>query len=149
MPCWRIRRFIARRARSDRPKNVSDQDIEIYLRPLVRTEQRTRDLQRFVAAFDHKHTVVIESRLRQLRAPTLIVWGTDDVYFPVKWAYWLAETIQGRSRRSSWRVRGFSSPRSARKFSTDSCAITCGPLRLLDLIDATEPRITRDAEEKL
>ena len=79
----------------ERPENVSDQDIEIYLRPHVRTEQRTRDLQRFVAAFDHKHTVVIEPRLRQLRAPTLIVWGTDDVYFPVKWAYWLAETIPG------------------------------------------------------
>jgi pimeloyl-ACP methyl ester carboxylesterase len=79
----------------ERPENVSDQDIEIYLRPLVRTEQRTRDLQRFVAAFDHKHTVVIEPRLRQLRAPTLIVWGTDDVYFPVKWAYWLAEAIPG------------------------------------------------------
>ena len=79
----------------ERPENVSDEDIEIYLRPLVRTEQRTVDLQRFVAAFDHKHTVVIEPRLRQLRAPTLIVWGTDDVYFPVKWAYWLAETIPG------------------------------------------------------
>jgi pimeloyl-ACP methyl ester carboxylesterase len=79
----------------ERPEKVSDEDIEIYLRPLVRTEQRTRDLQRFVAAFDHKHTVVIEPRLRQLRAPTLIVWGTDDVYFPVKWAYWLAETIPG------------------------------------------------------
>jgi pimeloyl-ACP methyl ester carboxylesterase len=79
----------------ERPENVSDEDIEIYLRPLVRTEQRTRDLQRFVAAFNHKHTVVIEPQLRQLRAPTLIVWGTDDVYFPVKWAYWLAETIPG------------------------------------------------------
>jgi pimeloyl-ACP methyl ester carboxylesterase len=79
----------------ERPEDVSDEDIEIYLRPLVRSEQRTRDLQRFVAAFDHKHTVVIEPQLRQLRAPTLIVWGTDDVYFPVKWAYWLAETIPG------------------------------------------------------
>src|SRR3984893_3082138 len=29
------------------------------------------------------------------QAPTLIVWGTDDVYFPVKWAHWLAETIPG------------------------------------------------------
>jgi pimeloyl-ACP methyl ester carboxylesterase len=79
----------------ERPENVSDEDIEIYLRPLVRTQQRTRDLQRFVAAFDHKHTLVIEPRLRQLLAPTLIVWGTDDIYFPVKWAYCLAETIPG------------------------------------------------------
>jgi pimeloyl-ACP methyl ester carboxylesterase len=79
----------------ERPENVSDEDIETYLRPLVRSEQRTRDLQRFVAAFDHKHTVIIEPQLRKLRAPTLIVWGTDDIYFPVKWAYWLAEAIPG------------------------------------------------------
>ena len=63
--------------------------------PHVRTEQRTRDLQRFVAAFDNKHTVSIEPRLRQLKAPTLIVWGTNDIYFPVKWAHWLADTIPG------------------------------------------------------
>jgi pimeloyl-ACP methyl ester carboxylesterase len=79
----------------ERPENVSDEDIEIYLRPHVRSEQRTRDLQRFVAAFDNKHTVQIEHQLRQLEAPTLIVWGTDDVYFPVKWAHWLAKTIPG------------------------------------------------------
>lgn len=79
----------------ERPETVTDEDIETYLRPLVRTEQRTRDLQRFVVAFDNKHTRVIEPRLLELRAPTLIVWGTDDVYFPVKWAHWLAETIPG------------------------------------------------------
>src|SRR5215469_5065012 len=79
----------------ERPETVTDEDIETYLRPLVRTEQRTRDLQRFVVAFDNKHTRVIEPQLRELRSPTLIVWGTDDVYFPVKWAHWLAETIPG------------------------------------------------------
>jgi pimeloyl-ACP methyl ester carboxylesterase len=79
----------------ERPEIVTDEDIETYLRPLVRTEQRTRDLQRFVVAFDNKHTRVIEPQLRELRAPTLIVWGMDDVYFPVKRAHWLAETIPG------------------------------------------------------
>lgn len=33
------------------------------------------------------------------KAPTLIVWGTDDVYFDVKWSRWLAETIPGTRRR--------------------------------------------------
>src|ERR1700723_1949916 len=79
----------------ERPEIVTDEDIESYLRPLVRTEQRTRDVQRFVEAFDNKHTRAIEPQLRALRAPTLIVWGTDDTYFPVKWAHWLAETIPG------------------------------------------------------
>jgi pimeloyl-ACP methyl ester carboxylesterase len=79
----------------ERPENVTDEDIETYLRPLVRSDQRTHDVQRFVAAFDHHHTVAIEPRLRQLRAPTLIVWGTDDIYFPIKWAHWLADAIPG------------------------------------------------------
>ena len=79
----------------ERPENISDLDIDIYLLPLVRSEQRTHDLRRFLAAFDHSHTVAIESRLRHLQAPTLIVWGTDDVYFPVNWAHWLAEAIPG------------------------------------------------------
>jgi pimeloyl-ACP methyl ester carboxylesterase len=79
----------------ERPEIATDKDIEIYLRPLVRSEQRTRDLQRFIVAFDNTLTRVIEPKLRKLEASTLIVWGTDDVYFPVKWAHWLAETIPG------------------------------------------------------
>jgi pimeloyl-ACP methyl ester carboxylesterase len=83
----------------ERPHLLSDDSIEKYLRPLVRTEQRTRDFQRFLAAFDSAHTVSIESRLKMLKAPTLIVWGTDDIYFDVKWSRWLAETIPGTRKR--------------------------------------------------
>ena len=83
----------------EHPEQVTDESIETYLRPLVRTEQRTRDLQRFLAAFDNTHTRVIEARLKTLTVPTLIVWGTDDVYFDVEWSKWLAETIPGTRRR--------------------------------------------------
>ena len=83
----------------EHPEQVTDESIEIYLRPLVRTGQRTRDLQRFLAAFDNAHTRAIEARLKTLTVPTLIVWGTDDVYFDVEWSKWLAETIPGTRRR--------------------------------------------------
>src|SRR5439155_4938105 len=83
----------------EHPERLSDDSIEKYLRPLVRTEQRTRDLQRFLAAFDNKHTLAIEARLKTLQAPTLIVWGTVDVYFDVKWSHWLADNIPGTWRR--------------------------------------------------
>jgi pimeloyl-ACP methyl ester carboxylesterase len=83
----------------EHPEQLSDEDIEKYLRPLVRTSQRTQDFQRFLAAFDNKHTLAVEAGLRALQAPTLIVWGTDDVYFDVKWSRWLAETIPGTRRR--------------------------------------------------
>lgn len=87
----------------ENPESVSDEDIETYLRPLIRTEQRTRDFQRFLAAFDNKHTRAAEEGLKNLKAPTLIVWGTDDVYFNVKWSQWLAQTIPGTKRRVEFR----------------------------------------------
>ena len=83
----------------EHPDQVSDGTIEKYLCPLVASEQRTRDLQRFLAAFDNKHTLAIEPQLKTLKAPTLIVWGTDDVYFDVKWSHWLADHIPGTRRR--------------------------------------------------
>jgi pimeloyl-ACP methyl ester carboxylesterase len=81
------------------PDRLSDESIEQYLRPFLRTEQRLRDLERFLAAFDNHHTLTILDRLKMLKAPTLIVWGTDDVYFDVKWSRWLADTIPGTRRR--------------------------------------------------
>ncbi len=83
----------------EHPDRVTDETIERYLRPFVRNDQRTRDLARFLVAFDNAHTVSIERRLRTFMAPTLIVWGTDDVYFDVKWSRWLADTIPGARRR--------------------------------------------------
>jgi pimeloyl-ACP methyl ester carboxylesterase len=83
----------------EHPDRLSDASIETYLRPFVRTEQRTRDLERFLAAFDNKHTLAIETRLKTLKVPALIVWGTDDIYFDVKWSHWLADNIPGTRRR--------------------------------------------------
>jgi pimeloyl-ACP methyl ester carboxylesterase len=83
----------------EHPEQVSDDTIETYLRPLVRSEQRTHDLKRFLAAFDNSHTVAIQDQLKSLQAPTLIVWGTDDVYFDLKWSHWLADNIPGTRRR--------------------------------------------------
>jgi len=83
----------------EHPEKLSDDSIETYLRPFLRSEQRLRDLERFLAAFDNRHTLAVETRLKALQAPTLIVWGTDDVYFDVKWSHWLAETIPGTKRR--------------------------------------------------
>lgn len=83
----------------EHPERVTDDTIETYLRPLTRTAQRTVDFQRFLAAFDCRHTLAAEAGLRKLRAPTLIVWGTDDIYFDVRWSRWLAETIPGTRRR--------------------------------------------------
>ncbi|MHB8811771.1 MAG: alpha/beta fold hydrolase [Steroidobacteraceae bacterium] len=81
------------------PDRVTDATIETYLRPFLRTEGRLRDLERFLMAFDCRHTLAVERSLRTLQAPTLIVWGTDDVYFDVRWSHWLEDTSPGTKRR--------------------------------------------------
>jgi pimeloyl-ACP methyl ester carboxylesterase len=83
----------------EHPERVSDETIEQYLRPLVRDQLHTSNLRRFLAAFDNRHTVRIKEKLKALKSPTLIVWGTDDIYFDVKWAHWLSESIPGTRRR--------------------------------------------------
>jgi pimeloyl-ACP methyl ester carboxylesterase len=80
-------------------QGVEDATIEMYLRTHLASEQRTNDLKRFLAAFDCSHTVAVEAKVKKLHAPTLIVWGTDDVYFDVKWSHWLAKTIPGTRQR--------------------------------------------------
>jgi pimeloyl-ACP methyl ester carboxylesterase len=79
----------------ENPESVTDDDIDAYLKPFLRSEQRINDLQRFVGSFDNHHTLAIEPKLRLLEAPTLIVWGTDDIYFPTEWAHWLHGAIPG------------------------------------------------------
>ncbi|HJU39456.1 MAG TPA: alpha/beta hydrolase, partial [Tahibacter sp.] len=65
----------------EHPERVTDETIETYLRPHRRDGKRLADLERFLAAFDNAHTLAVEAGLKALKAPTLIVWGTDDVYF--------------------------------------------------------------------
>jgi pimeloyl-ACP methyl ester carboxylesterase len=106
----------------EHPERLPDDVIEAYLRPLVGSEQRTRDLQRFLAAFDCRHTLAIEAQLRELKAPTLVVWGTDDVYFDLRWSHWLAETIPGTRRRIEFAgARIFFPEERAAEFNSELC----------------------------
>jgi pimeloyl-ACP methyl ester carboxylesterase len=79
----------------EHPERVSADTFRIYLEPVFGTPAAIRNIERFITSMDPRHAVAVEPLLRQLQAPTLVVWGTDDVYFSVKWAYWLRDTIPG------------------------------------------------------
>lgn len=83
----------------ERPQDLSDKTIDTYVGPFLESPKRLKELVRFVNAFDCRHTLAVEDRLRQLQVPTLIAWGTDDVYFPLEWSRWLQQTIPGTRRR--------------------------------------------------
>ena len=77
------------------PNVLTDEVIRVYLEPVLANEARKLDFHRYWMAFDCAQTVAIESGLRALEAPTLIVWGLNDMFFGLEWAYWLKNTIPG------------------------------------------------------
>jgi pimeloyl-ACP methyl ester carboxylesterase len=74
---------------------LTDEVYRAYLEPLMATPQTRANFHRYWTSFDNAQTVAIEPQLRQLRVPTLIVWGTGDIFFPVRWAHWLRDAIPG------------------------------------------------------
>jgi pimeloyl-ACP methyl ester carboxylesterase len=80
------------------PSVLTDDVIRLYLAPLLATPQRIDAFARYFLGFDNAATVAVHDGLKALQAPTLIVWGLDDIFFDVKWAYWLKDTIPGAHR---------------------------------------------------
>jgi len=80
------------------PGILTDELIRLYLQPPLSSPERIDAFQRYWLGFDNKHTVAIHDALKVLQVPTLIVWGLKDIFFDVKWAYWLKETIPGARR---------------------------------------------------
>ncbi len=72
--------------------------VRAYLAPQFKTAERRAQFDRYVAALNTKYTLAIGDKLRALMVPTQMVWGTADIFFPLKWAYWLNDTIPGARR---------------------------------------------------
>ena len=77
------------------PGAPTDEAVRVYLEPLVSSDERIKAMHRYWVAFDNSQTVAIEPLLRALTIPTLIVWGTDDIFFHVDQGRWLRDTIPG------------------------------------------------------
>ena len=77
------------------PGVVTEEVARVYLEPVLASEERKLNFHRYWIGFDCAQTVAIESGLRALQVPTLIVWGLNDMFFGLEWAYWLKDTIPG------------------------------------------------------
>ena len=71
----------------------SDELVNVYLAPLVRSEEAADDFTRYTATMNPESTVEIEELLKELDVPTLLIWGNGDPIFPLKWAEWLHATL--------------------------------------------------------
>jgi pimeloyl-ACP methyl ester carboxylesterase len=77
------------------PERLSDDDLRGVFEPHHATLEGARQVERFAASLDAEELMAIEPQLRQLRVPTLAVWGTADQIFPLHLALWLRDTIPG------------------------------------------------------
>jgi pimeloyl-ACP methyl ester carboxylesterase len=79
----------------EHPERLTDETLRTYYEPFVASDVCGQNLERFITSIDAQHTVEIEGALKKLYVPTLIMWGTGDDIFPLKWAYWLKAAIPG------------------------------------------------------
>ena len=74
--------------------DIGTRDIDLFLRPF--TEAQGRDtLVRHLGALRCDETVSLAARLRDVTAPTAIIWGERDPFLPVTLAHALHASIPG------------------------------------------------------
>ena len=66
-----------------------------WLEPILGTAESARQFQRLTLSVHARDLLAVGPELARLQVPTLIVWGTGDIFFKRKWAYWLRDTIPG------------------------------------------------------
>jgi pimeloyl-ACP methyl ester carboxylesterase len=75
--------------------NLPEEIARGWLESSFATAEAARQSQRLLTSLRARDLLAIEPALARLKVPTLIVWGTDDLFFRRKWAYWLRDTIPG------------------------------------------------------
>jgi len=74
---------------------LPDDIVRAWHEPLLGSRESARQYQRLMVSLHARDLLAAEPALARLRVPTLIVWGTGDKFFRLKWAYWLRDTIPG------------------------------------------------------
>src|SRR5258705_9013761 len=77
------------------PGRLPDEVVDAYYGPVFGTPESSRAFARLTTAISSEDLAAVRPQLAQLKVPTLIVWGTGDLFFPLKWARRLADLIPG------------------------------------------------------
>jgi pimeloyl-ACP methyl ester carboxylesterase len=78
----------------EHPEKLSDEAIQAYA-GVFTDPSRASELDRFAISTVVDDLIAIKPGLKEITIPTLIVWGTGDIFFEVDWAYWLRDHIPG------------------------------------------------------
>ena len=75
--------------------NLPEDIARVWLEAQSGTAEAARQSQRLLTSLHARDLLAVEPALARLQVPTLIVWGTGDIFFRTRWAYWLRDTIAG------------------------------------------------------
>ena len=105
LPLWRLAPRLTRDIQRGRKRFYGSgyQDVTrlptdiagTWLRAALGTPASARQFQRFMTSVRARDLLAAEPALTRMTVPTLIVWGTSDMFFRRKWAYWLRDNIPG------------------------------------------------------
>ncbi len=79
-------------------ENVGNLPLDVvrqWSEPIFGSAATARQFQGWIAGMNDRELAAIEPELQQLDVPTLLVWGTGDRFFGLRWAEWLQRTIPG------------------------------------------------------
>jgi pimeloyl-ACP methyl ester carboxylesterase len=75
------------------PRNLVDEAIECYLRPVTSSPLRKAQFHSYCVALDRNPLLAIEPALKRCQAPLRVVWGTGDTIFDPAGPDWLVRTF--------------------------------------------------------
>jgi len=77
----------------ERSGELADDTIRTYLAPLVESPARIEQMLGYFTELTKRDLIAIRGELAALPAPTLVLWGTADGFFPVTMAHWLRDHL--------------------------------------------------------
>lgn len=102
------------RAGYRRPARLPDEVVVDYLAPILGNRESVRFVERLISSLASEQLDRIRPQLAACDVPTLLVWGTADVFFHLEWAHWLQRLIPGAT--------GVVEVPGGRLFFPDECA---------------------------
>lgn len=77
------------------PSNLTRELVEELLGPAFSSEVGRRQFEHFILGLKEDQLASFTPQLEKLTSPALLVWGTEDTYFGLPWAFWLRDTLGG------------------------------------------------------
>lgn len=81
----------------EQPELLADETVLEYFAPFA-TRDGARELERAITSLTATDLIAVEPQLARLAVPTMIAWGTADVFFELSLAHRLKDQIQGATR---------------------------------------------------